>query len=159
MIRTTMADDAELIWRLADEAYTQEQIGKALGWSRDRVMDYTSLHKIDEAAWCVIVATFRHVPADDDATAATAHVAVATKSPFTEGLLRDILDLTPDQQLYLCTELAKGSDKFSKKKCTTLALAYKAQNAASAWMQEQLAADRRGGMGWHPYQFCSWRER
>jgi hypothetical protein len=68
------------------------------GWSRDRIADHVSLRKIAQAPWEVIVATFRPaavLPSDDGATE---DVADATKSPFTEGLLRHILDLTPAQQ-------------------------------------------------------------
>src|SRR2546427_423488 len=116
-------------WRLCAE-YTQAQVGEALGWSRETVKDYIALDTLDKDAWTVISATFapRAMDHDDDAApdvgAGAPHenkesttrgakkchqrhilAALKVESPFTENLLRHILDLTPAQQLELCTWL------------------------------------------------------
>ena len=50
-----------------------------------------------------------------------------TRVPFSEGLLRQILSLTPSQQKELVTRLINDKD-FSKKKFGELAEAYKLRN-------------------------------
>jgi DNA modification methylase len=140
MVATTLIDDAALIWRLTDAGYTQAQIGEALGgWSQRAVSDYVALRKICAEAWDIISATFGHLAHLSTETAALESSATAlSPDPFTERLLRDIVDLTPAQQLELCTALANRTIK--KKKFTDNARAYKARNAATAWVRKQLQA-------------------
>ena len=128
MVPTTLIDEAELVWRLCKD-HTQAQVGKALGWSREAVKDYVALAKIDPEAWKTIGATFAINPAKPTKNGAPEHGASAP-SPFTEGLLRCILDLTPAQQLLLCTLLAKGKEKghaFSKHDFTAKAAYYRGE--------------------------------
>jgi len=66
-------------------------------------------------AWQAILPTFRETDSPAAAEVGSDKLPVGS-SPFSENLLRDILDLTPDQQLSLCTELAKGSDTFTKQR-------------------------------------------
>jgi hypothetical protein len=145
-VRTTMIDDAELIWRLC-ETYGQEEVSQALGsgWSRSTVADYVALQKISAEAWKVIVATFEGHSVDLKTDVATDVVAVATKSqlaPFTEYLLRSILSLAARQQLLLCTYLAKGTDahghKYTKKNFRDDAEAFAIYNALIEQMHEDL---------------------
>ena len=82
-----------------------------MGWSREAVKDYKALKKIDSEAWSVIGASFSQIAPDDNDSDAPAFGANAPKTPFTEGLLRNILDLEPCQQVELCGYLAKGKDK------------------------------------------------
>lgn len=128
VVKTTFIDDAELVWKLT-ESFTQEQTAKAMGgWSREAVKDYKALKKIDSEAWTIVGASFQNVAPDDESDAAPESGASAPKAPFTEGLLRNILDLDASQQLSLCQELAKGEKKggISKGKFKTLANAYSA---------------------------------
>ena len=66
------------------------------------------------------------------------------KSPFSENLLRNILDLNPAQQLDLCKRLAKGKDskghKFGKADFKAEAEGYRALNALVGLAQSQLTA-------------------
>lgn len=81
-----------------------------MGWSREAVKNYKALNKIDADAWTVAGTAFGEtVPADDDDAVPTNGTTVP-KTPFTERLLREILDLSPDQQKRLCKWLAKGKD-------------------------------------------------
>jgi site-specific DNA-methyltransferase (adenine-specific) len=141
VVPTTLVDEAELVWRLCAD-YTQAQVGEALGWSRDMVQKYAALHDIDTEAWRVIVTTFEATPPPAEKKAVTDDVTVVT-SPFTEGLLRDILALTPAQQLLLCTLLAKGKEKghpFTKKDFRMRAEHYAIENTLCAQAEQDLGA-------------------
>jgi DNA modification methylase len=136
MVPTTLIDDAELVWRLCKD-YTQAEVGQALGWSRTEVANYAALQKIDAEAWQGIVTTFTTDPVIPGKKGVTEDVTPVT-SPFTEGLLRAILDLMPPQQRELCTDLAAGT--LTKNKFTATAKAYRARNDACAWLHQQLGA-------------------
>ena len=113
VVPTTFIDDAELVWKLT-ESFTQEQTAKAMGWNnRVDVSRYKALRVLKDAeVWDeVIVPTFSDIGTDDKDDDGTAIVPNGTKSVFSEGLLRNILDLDPGQQLELCGYLAKGKDK------------------------------------------------
>jgi hypothetical protein len=107
-IDTTLVDYAELVWRL-EKDYTQKQIGEALGWSRTDVANYAALEAIAEDVWSIIVTTFASGSVPTGSDTVTEDVTGVTNdngfpiSPFTENLLRNILDLGPAQQLDLCT--------------------------------------------------------
>jgi len=110
VVPTTFIDDAELVWKLT-ETFTQEQTAKAMGWNtRVDVSRYKALRVLKDAdVWDeVIVPTFSDIGTDDKDDDGTAIVPNGTRSVFTEGLLRNILDLHADQQLELCGYLAKG---------------------------------------------------
>ncbi len=108
VVPTTFVDDAELVWRLT-ETFTQEQTAKAMGWSRAQVSQYAMLNKINDEAWRIVATSFYGtVASEDDDEVADYATTVAT--PFSERLLRNILDLDPGQQVELCGYLAKGKD-------------------------------------------------
>jgi len=82
-----------------------------MGWNtRVDVSRYKALRVLKDAdVWDeVIVPTFSDIGTDDKDDDGTAIVPNGTRSVFTEGLLRNILDLDPGQQLELCGYLAKG---------------------------------------------------
>lgn len=111
VVSTTFVDDAELVWRLT-ETFTQEQTAKAMGgWSRAQVSQYAMLNKIDSEAWNIVATSFNDVVADSDDDAVADPATNVAKAKFSEGLLRNILDLDRSQQLELCEKLAKGKDK------------------------------------------------
>ena len=73
-----------------------------MGWSREAVKNYVSLRKIDDEAWAVVGTTFSFLVPSDEEDAVPINGTAVPKTPFTERLLRDILDLCPAQQLDLC---------------------------------------------------------
>ncbi len=141
VVPTTFVDDAELVWHLT-EKFTQEQAAKAMGWSRPLVAQYAQLKKIDADAWAVVVTSFAELVTASDDEAVTDGVTTVTKSPFTERLLREILDLSADQQKRLCEMLAKGKDKkghgFGKADFKTKSVWFRALNTLLAAAKERL---------------------
>src|SRR5260221_23874 len=134
MIPTSFIDDAELIWKEAEQGKTQEEIAKdILGWGSDKVKTYCALKQIDPKAWTVIVPTFEHTGTPNEETVGTQKVPTGT---FTEGLLRSILDLTPDQQLELVLALARGD--IQKGQFKKRAEAYQARNDMKTYALERL---------------------
>jgi site-specific DNA-methyltransferase (adenine-specific) len=128
----TFVDYAEMVWRKQDAGATQKAVAEEMGWSRSAVADYGALRKITPEAWS-IVATFQVAAVSQSEDVATSNVATAT---FTEGLLRNILFLTPDQQLDLVQDLAAG--RINKNKFKTQAEAYRTRNAIADWVRHQL---------------------
>ena len=104
IIRNKASFLTELVWRLT-ETFTQEQTAKAMGWSRPLVAQYSQLKKIDEDAWKIVVTSFSKLVTSDDDDEVTDYVTTVT-TPFSERLLRNILDLDPGQQVELCGYLA-----------------------------------------------------
>ena len=141
VVPTTFVDDAELVWKLT-EKFTQEETAKAMGWSRPLVAQYAQLKKIDEQAWAVVVTSFAELVTGPDDEAVTDGVTTVTKPPFTERLLREILDLQPDQQKRLCRWLVKGKDPkghaFGKADFKTKAGWFRGGNALRAVVKERL---------------------
>jgi hypothetical protein len=103
-------EDAELVWRLVDvPGNTQEQIAQTMGWNtRVDVARHKALRVLKDAAvWDeVIVPAFQDMGTVDENEEGTSNVPMGTRPPFTERLLREILDLCPGQQLELCRLLA-----------------------------------------------------
>jgi DNA modification methylase len=128
----SFVDYAEMVWRKQDADVTQKAIAEELGWSRSTVADYGALRKITPEAWR-IVATFQVAAMSLGEDVATTNVATAT---FTEGLLRNILYLTADQQLDLVQDLAAG--RINKNKFKAQAEAYRTRNAIADWVGDQL---------------------
>jgi DNA modification methylase len=128
----SFVDYAEMVWRKQDADVTQKAIAEELGWSRSTVADYGALRKITPEAWR-IVATFQVAAMSLGEDVATTNVATAT---FTEGLLRNILYLTADQQLDLVQDLATG--RINKNKFKAQAEAYRTRNAIADWVGDQL---------------------
>lgn len=139
----TFVDYAELVWARLAAGQTQQAVADGIGWSRAQVSQYAMLQKIDGEAWRVVATGFSVSVADDhDDDVATIATSVAT--PFSEGLLRNILDLRPAQQLDLCRQLAKGKDrkghKFGKAEFRACAECYRAGNALMQAAQERLSS-------------------
>lgn len=86
---------------------TQQAVANGIGWSRTAVANYAALKSIDSDAWKIVTASQGIVTTDQDSDV-TADVTGVT---FTEGLLRNILDLCAGQQLELCRLLVKGKDR------------------------------------------------
>jgi len=129
VIPTTFVDDAELVWSLRDK-HTQEAIGGIMGWSRGKVSQYSMLNSIATEVW-EVVASNTHANVAEDAT---------TVAIFNEGLLRQILDLTPPQQLELVTNLIKSSDpQRAKREFKNNAQSYKMLNKLVTQAKKDLA--------------------
>jgi site-specific DNA-methyltransferase (adenine-specific)/modification methylase len=141
VVPSTLVTYAEFIWaRLEEEdeqgkkKYTQADVGQMLGWNKESVKDYAALRKIEKEAWSMIGATFESAAPGEENGVAPLEGATA---PFTENLLRSILDLTPSQQLELVQELITNSN-FSKGKFKVLAGNYKARNQMKKYALEQI---------------------
>ena len=80
-----------------------------LGWSREKIKDYKALEKICKKAWDIIGATFENNSTKDENNTAPINGAKAPTLPFSEFLLRSILQLRPSQQLELVKELADNN--------------------------------------------------
>jgi hypothetical protein len=129
---------AELIWRMlatgAGEGKTQQAVADELGWSREKVRNYAALQSIDAKAWEIVGTTVRDF---GSAQSASDEPSPGTTVPtFTEGLLRVLPPLLPDQQFELCRLLARGKDekghKFERADFTLRAQQYRALNALYA---------------------------
>lgn len=139
----TFVDYAELVWSRLGEGQTQQAVADAIGWSREAVKNYAALQKIDAVAWTVVGTAFQQIVPDDESDYVPAN-GTSVPNPFTEGLLRNILDLEPAQQLDLCRTLAKGKDKkghkFGKAEFKDGAGRYRARNALLKAAQVRLSA-------------------
>ncbi len=129
----SFVDYAEMVWRKLADGTTQQAIADELGWSKQKANDYANLKRIVQAAWEVVSATFRTLA---DVASADAADTKSAAADFTEGLLRCIVALTPAQQLELVQDLAAG--RINKNKFRSQADAYRARNAAIAWVRAQL---------------------
>lgn len=136
-------DDAELVWNLT-ESFTQEETAKAMGWNtRVDVARYKALKVLKDAgAWDeIVVPTFQNLGTTEENEEGTANVPTGTKTPFTERLLREILDLSADQQTRLCKWLVKGKDPkghaFGKADFKTKAGWFRGGNALRATAKER----------------------
>lgn len=107
-------------------------VADAIGWSRAQVSQYAMLQKIDGEAWNIVATAFQNIVADGDSDD-VAGIATGVANPFSENLLRNILDLEPAQQLDLCKCLARDKDKkghkFGKAEFKTGAERYRARAA------------------------------
>ena len=64
------------------------------------------LNKLCKEAWDIVATSFKSIVAEDEDSAVAEVATNVAIAPFTEGLLRNILDLDPMQQLSLCQDLA-----------------------------------------------------
>ena len=78
-----------------------------MGWSRAQVSQYAMLNKINDDAWRIVATSFYGTVANNEDDE-VADYATTVATPFSERLLRNILDLNPGQQVELCGYLAKG---------------------------------------------------
>lgn len=143
VVPTTFVDDAELVWQML-ESSTQQQVADAIGWSRGAVSNYAALKAVDLEAWKVIATTFVIDVAGNDGEVVAANATTVATSVFTEGLLRNILDLAPGQQLELCKLLVKGKTSkghsFGKKEFKEEAEKYRAFNSLMTAANDRLKA-------------------
>lgn len=101
VVPTTFVDDAELVWSLT-EKFTQAQAAIAMGgWTQPQVAQYRALNKIDDDAWKIITESVTAVINSED-DSVIENITGVIKSPFSENLLRNILDLSAEQQKRLC---------------------------------------------------------
>src|SRR2546426_1683896 len=70
-----------------------------------KVSRYEALRKIAKGAWDVILPTFIPQLNGEQDDIGKDDLPNGKHSPFSEGLLRESLDLTPVQQLELCSDL------------------------------------------------------
>ena len=129
----TFVDYAEMVWRKQAAGATQQAIAEEMGWSRSAVADYAALRKIVPEAWGVVATSGRPEMSPSEGVATD---VVATATSFSERLLREILQLTPDQQLDLVQDLAAG--RINKNKFKAQAEAYRTRNAIADWVRHQL---------------------
>jgi len=115
-LKMTFVDYAEMVWRRISDGVKQQALADELGWSREKVKDYAAIQKIDAEAWKIVGATLRDLPLVPDDELAPSNGATA---PFSERLLREIISLTPAQQLDLVRKLSRGKNSkghsFTKK--------------------------------------------
>ena len=83
-------------------------MANGLGWSREAVKNYAALQRIDADAWEVVGTAFQQIVPDEENDSVPSN-GTTVPNPFTEGLLRNILDLSPDQQLDLVRSLEHRS--------------------------------------------------
>jgi len=168
VVPSTLVTYAEFIWARLDEVdsdgrkkYTQSDVGRMLGWSRESIKDYAALLSICKEAWEIIGETFDkpyQSPQDQSSP------QNGETSPFTAWLLRSILPLAiidnkgkkvlgwyrtfpfndektgedyPYQQVELVHTLATDKN-FSKGKFKALAEAYDARNQIWDYATNQL---------------------
>src|SRR5262245_43810051 len=125
----TFVDDAELVWKLIDTGKKQEVIAAIMGWkSQGLVSQYNSLRKIAPEGWQLIITTFQERDAPEALSTEITSItrAIPSQSPFSEGILREIISLTSHQQLELIKLLIK--DPHAKSDFKRTAERYKARN-------------------------------
>jgi len=136
VVPMTMVSYAELVWERSKEGKNLFDIGIMLGWSEAKTKQYSALSAICGEAWSVIVTTFEGDQSSVSEDEVTKEVTTVT---FTERLLREILDLTAEQQLELVQELATNK-KFTKGMFKTRAENYQTRNEAKAYALEKLGS-------------------
>lgn len=107
----TFVDHAEEIWSMLDSGMTQQRVADEIGWSLSKVKQYSRLDIISPLVWQTIVTEFqKNVTGikDNDVSIKVTNV--------TEGLLRNILDLTETHQDKIISGLINGSIKNSQVK-------------------------------------------
>jgi hypothetical protein len=110
----TFVDHAEEVWELlADEDVTQQMVADGKGWSRGKVSNFVALENISPSAWEQIATEFAKSVAmqRNDSVASS-----ATNVAITEGLLRNILDLTETHQKQIIDGLISAKLKTSQVK-------------------------------------------
>jgi len=124
LVPTTFVDDAEFIWHeIFSVPKTQQEVAEIMGWSRDKIAKYVALKGITDKAWEMIVTTIQKNVTPLENSSVTMNVTAVT---ITENLLREILPLSPDQQIELVQLLIEN--KINKKQFKTRAQRYKTIN-------------------------------
>lgn len=86
--------------------YSFKEVASIIGWSEEKVKQYSALKAICKEAWNLIVTTFEDMVTKDNEEEVTEKVTTVT---ITERLLRSILPLRPIQQTELVKDLISGS--------------------------------------------------
>jgi DNA modification methylase len=133
VVPSTFVTYAEFIWSRMNEKYKQQDIADMLGWSREKVAQYAALKGIDPPAWEMIVTTFEPCVTPGEEMGVT---PLVTNVTFSEGLLRSILPLTPEQQRELVQDML--SSFLSPGKFKERAANYRARNEMKAYALQQL---------------------
>lgn len=128
----TFVDEAELLRRRLDGGSTQQALADEMGWSREKVKNYSALSKICKEAWEIVGTTISELVTVRELGDVPSN---GTGVPFTENLLRSIIQLEPAQQLELVHDLRDG--KITKGKFASQAEAYRARNEARDWFLTQ----------------------
>jgi len=104
----TFVDHAEEIWGMLADGKTQQQTADDMGWSRDKVKNYSALKKVNESAWESIGTAIRgSVPISN----LDVVLSKGTGVPITESLLRNILNLNDSHQSKIVEDLISGKIK------------------------------------------------
>jgi DNA methylase/ParB-like nuclease domain len=125
----TFIDDVELVWRLQTTGKTLEVIADIQGWKSFQIAGYyAQLKRIVPEGWALISTTFQAKdPLPDNELVEESSTTVEEKrSPFNERILREIVHLTPSQQLELIKLLIK--DRNAKGEYKGRAERYRARN-------------------------------
>jgi len=93
----TFVDHAEAIWRKLEDA-TQQQVADDLDISRSQVAQYSRLQKISGEAWEIVTACMDEQVLQQEGLVTESVTAVT----FSQGLLREIVPLTPEQKVVAC---------------------------------------------------------
>jgi site-specific DNA-methyltransferase (adenine-specific)/modification methylase len=129
----TFVDHAEEIWALLADGKTQKEVADELNWSLSKIKQYARLENIAHTAWNKVTESFTGVTLDTEGDV----TKKVTNVTFTEGLLREIIDLTPEQQTELVFDLA--SEKINKGRFKQLAENYRTRNKLIKQFEEQTA--------------------
>jgi len=130
----TFVDRAERIWSQL-EGQTQAEVAEAEGCSRGAVGQYARLESISSEAWSEVVTTTNQELRETLEGAVTENVTTVTFT-FSQGLLRNIVNLPDSDQLELVTRLADG--EIGKGKFKRLAERYEARQEARTHVEDQL---------------------
>ena len=104
----TFVDHAEEIWDLLAIGKTQQVVADEMGWSRDKVKNYSALKKVNGSAWKSIGTAIREsVPISNLDVVPSKGTGV----PITESLLRNILNLNNSHQSKIVEDLISGKIK------------------------------------------------
>ncbi|MGB5832683.1 MAG: hypothetical protein WBG92_11925 [Thiohalocapsa sp.] len=85
-------DYAVLVWRRLDAGQTQQAVADGIGWSREAAKNSAALRKIDIAAWAIVGTTFTDIVPNEEEWNVPGNGTGVPGSPFSENLLRNILD-------------------------------------------------------------------
>ena len=132
---TTFVDHAVEIWELLANGKTQQVVADEKGWSRASVLNYSRLNQIHEDVWNSIDTEIKkNIVTQVKATVSNNDTTVS----FTEGLLRPIITLTPDNQHELVNNLINDKD-FNKSKFAQMAAKYNGRDKAAVYVFERIA--------------------
>jgi hypothetical protein len=116
VVPQTFVDDAQLVWTRIASGRTQEHVAQIVGWTREKVKNYAALKNLCPDAWAIVGTSF-HDSVPQPKEESVPDNGTPVPSPFNEYILRDIVALTPAQQVELVKLLLKDpKDKASYRK-------------------------------------------